>query len=370
MNLHRYRAPYLGQPRHALENSYRMLARQLARDHAREPIGSESELILRETHQDLRAHLDIPPEARALVILDRPSGLFSLVLIVLSYLALAEKRHLAIQVHFGPRCLYAAPDASPDDNAWAHFFEPLPFPAALPARATLEKYCDTDSPLPGSHIYVTRRPPALILSPGRIDEHNRNHLSALLRRHIRPLPHIRKIVETFAARHEFSRCPVIGVHVRGNEHDAELGYFRLARRPLSDTHAAIARQLSRLPEARIFLATDQAAIIGAFRARYGERLITFDAQRAAAPGASLHLHKGGPQIGAEVLIETLLLSRTAHLVHGISNVSSAACYFNPSLPHTGIYEQHRLASRLAYELRGLRARTRHNLRLLKLRLAR
>lgn len=43
------------------------------------------------------------------------------------------------------------------------------------------------------------------------------------------------------------------------------------------------------------------------------------------------------EMGEDVLVETMLLSRCNHFVHTISNVSTAALFFNPDLEHTMMY---------------------------------
>jgi hypothetical protein len=66
---------------------------------------------------------------------------------------------------------------------------------------------------------------------------------------------------------------------------------------------------------------------------YGERVLYTKAQRSA-DGQPVHFGSLGS--AEEVLVDVILLSRTHHLVHGVSNVSAAALVFNRSLPHTDL----------------------------------
>ncbi len=341
MNLHHYHAPSFSRPWGALEGEFRELAADLEADARGERPGTPGHVVLTETAADVRALLAIPDGTRHLVVCDRPSGFFSLVLITLAYLALSEKLGFTVGAHWGPRCLYApAARDGKSVNAWDLFFDPLPLPADIDLASAPREQLLPDS------VWITHRNPAMVLSPGRIDSLNRARFGDLLRRHIRPRAEILDHVEQFVCDH-FNGRHVIGVHARGNEHDGELAYFRLKRRPLETYFDAVDRA-ARGNDHAVFLATDQRDILQAFKDRYGRRLVTCEARRCE-PGSSLHNTVGGPQVGLDVLTECLLLSRTQHLVHGISNVSTAACYFNPSLPHTGIYEWKRFSSRLAYE---------------------
>ncbi|MGC4071990.1 MAG: nodulation protein NodZ [Nibricoccus sp.] len=343
----------------------------LTRDLEKAPPESVEARVLAETRSDLRALISIPDAVNEIVVLERKTGFFSLVFIVLSYLAVAEKRRLRLRVHFGRDCLYADQSTPAENNAWDQFFEPLIFvpdnqtqqPAPLPSRASLESACDTGRTLENGE-WITRRNPALAVSPGRVDEKNRAFLGGLLQRFVRPRPHVLKAVDTFV-RDAFAGRAVIGVHARGNEHDSELAFFRFARLPLEAYFSVIDRESARLGASHVFLATDQRNLFEAFKQRYGERLLTFDAQRCD-PGQSLHYNTGGARVGFDVLCECLILSRCSHLVHGISNVPAAACYFTPSLPHTNIYEHHRRRARFQFEYRRLRSRCVQRLREIKL----
>ncbi len=89
----------------------------------------------------------------------------------------------------------------------------------------------------------------------------------------------------------------------------------------------------------MLIATDTEASLGYFLDRYGDRCLYYPSRRSTGD-SSPHMEFGGAEIGEEILIEGLLLSRTDFLVHGISNVAFAALAFNPDLPHVDIYQRH------------------------------
>ncbi|MDR3550121.1 MAG: hypothetical protein P4L31_01810, partial [Candidatus Babeliales bacterium] len=65
----------------------------------------------------------------------------------------------------------------------------------------------------------------------------------------------------------------------------------------------------------------------------GRKIIYYDCFRSDN-GNPLHFRKPSPgQLGQDVLIEALLLSRCNALVHTYSNVSTGALYFNPTAKH-------------------------------------
>lgn len=353
MNLHNFQGVDFTGSWEAIERQLRATGEQLAISLRREKPDTPAHRVLRTTLEDLQALLVIPSATRELVIRERRTGFFSLSLIAIAYMALAEKRGLRLAIHWGPDCLYRDETDRRDANSWNTFFEPLPETLPSPETEPMEQ-------LLAGNRWMTARNPAMLLSPGRIDEGNRVHFGRLIARRMQPRAEIRERVETFAQKH-FNGAPVVGVHVRGNEHDGELAYFRLARQPLDAYFAAIDRAAGR--SARIFLATDQHDVLSAFQERYGSRLIIFEARRCEV-GSALHHGNGGGgrQVGVDVLCDCLLLSRCTHLVHGISNVSTAACYFNPALEHTNIYDLHRRAARARFECQTLRSTAWHQAR--------
>jgi hypothetical protein len=369
MNLHRYRGPDFSKTWAEMELSLKDLKNRMERDLTRERPGTIAHRVMSDTISDLDFLLSIPDETKMIVVLDRASGFFSLVLVALSYFAYSEKKGFKTTVHWGDECLYCTKgNGSEGENIWNNFFQPLATPSPI------HRFPDGDleskskgGDFPGDGVLVARRNPAMLLSPGRIDEYNRGFLAGIVRKHFTPIPGISAVVHSFASRY-FAGHHVIGVHVRGNEHDGELGYFRLRRRPLQSYFDAVSRA-GDLGEARIFLATDQQDIVQAFRERYGQRLL-LSAARRVNRGESLHGAVGGHDVGVDVLIECLLLSRCNHLVHGISNVSTAACYFNALLPHACVYETEWWRARIAYETVLAWCTLVHSMRVVKARLHR
>ncbi len=89
------------------------------------------------------------------------------------------------------------------------------------------------------------------------------------------------------------------------------------------------------PEWAIFLATDDAEAVDAFRHAFGSRLVIRDnVQRTTADAEEVHF-RGWDRISLvdaeDVIIDTILLSRCDVLIHASSSVSTVASLMNPAL---------------------------------------
>ncbi len=138
--------------------------------------------------------------------------------------------------------------------------------------------------------------------------------------------------------------------MRGTERSVEVtGWYKKPHLSEEFYMAEVDRTLKKFPNAKVFLATDTQITVNKFRAKYSDKLITYDAKRSDE-GNSPHLQFGGAELGEQVLIESVLLSKTDFLIHGISNVAFAALCFNPNLPHKNIYSKHGQTEKLRSHL--------------------
>ena len=85
----------------------------------------------------------------------------------------------------------------------------------------------------------------------------------------------------------------------------------------------------------IFLATDDAEAVGAFKRAFGCRLTVRDnVQRTTSDAAEVHFRDWDSLSitdAEDVLVDTLLLSKCDVLVHASSSVSTVASIMNPAL---------------------------------------
>jgi hypothetical protein len=202
------------------------------------------------------------------------------------------------------------------------------------------------------NVTLTNRWPDLLRGDNlkRPDLHH--VLNGLVNEFIRVKPAILEKVDAYLDRY-FSGHPVIGVHIRGAEHNVEIeGWHKMARAPEKLYMGEVDAYLQTQPDAKVFLATDTTKTLNAFRWKYDERLLYYDARRSARDGAP-HCETRGYEIGEEVLIDGLLLSKCNFLVHGISSVSNGALAFNPDLARVDVYEKFRYRLRCLLRLRRM-----------------
>lgn len=319
-----------------------------------------------------------------LVILNRPPpfGFFATFRQVLGELWWCKTTGAVPVVFFNRDWVYWSQDKPADaTNMWEAYFEPVSnysITDLIDADLSYLEQCrilDFDNeriiPCPNhrnarfrrSHIPVppnvtlTNRWPDLLRGENleRPDLHHVLH--ELTNEFIRVRPAILEKVGRFYDRF-FRGRRVIGVHIRGREHNIEIeGWHHMARAPEKLYMREIDTYLRSTADADIFVATDTVSILEMFEKRYGERVRSTNARRSVT-GRAPHCETTGYDIGEEVLVDGLLLARCDFLVHGISSVSNAALSFNPDVPRIDVYSKYerrlRWALRLKRVIRGKR----------------
>lgn len=172
---------------------------------------------------------------------------------------------------------------------------------------------------------------------------DRHSAHALIARHLHLNDDVTDIIEDFAARH--FNGPIIGLHTRGPGR-IDGGAATLRRNinpdggvPFEVYFDAVDAALRQYPDARIFSCSDSSMVIENIHARYGSRVITYDATRSAfGEMHARHPENAGQSfdaytLGLDVLVEAYLLTRCDILVHGNSNVANFVLCAKPDLPH-------------------------------------
>ena len=143
----------------------------------------------------------------------------------------------------------------------------------------------------------------------------------LYQRYLKVKPELAARVESFF-QSEMAGGNHLALHLRGGDKGGEDP--NLAQ--LNGLYPAeIERHLQTHPGARLFLITDDAEILAAYRQRYRDRLICTVATRTST-GQGVHYQKQASrvQLGEEVLVDALLAARCQGFVgNGLSNVSCA-----------------------------------------------
>lgn len=268
----------------------------------------------------------------------RPHGMFSNVNEVVEQLRLANNSGYKFHIDWSSSCYR---DETRPDDPWTYYFLPC-YESEAYGLGHLENLTS------GSAIACTR---TNIITPrledGKMDPlllpHDRHGAHDIIERYIRPRTDVLDLVDQFQASH--FRSPVIGLHIRGQGR-RDGGVSRMRKRYTSENQvpyqpffAQTDEALRLLPSAQIFVCSDSSTVIEHVQERYGERVISWNAQRS--PFGEMHAHhsenKGlefSPyQLGLDILVEALLLSRTDIFVHGNSNVANFVLCKSPDLIH-------------------------------------
>jgi hypothetical protein len=150
--------------------------------------------------------------------------------------------------------------------------------------------------------------------------------SQLLDRYVRIKSNIQNKIDTFY-RENMQGKHVVGLHLRGSFVNNEVGEV-----PLESLCDEANRHAG--PNTVFFIATDQYPLLERVKALLNGEVIFYECFRQETTTSPFSSAQWPPQMAEDVLVETKLLSMCDHFVHTISNVSTAALYFNPDLPHT------------------------------------
>ena len=308
------------------------------------------------------------------IMCERDVGLFSLIQQVVANVpwALAEGR--VPIANFGRRTCYWTPRGFRGrDNVWEYYFEPLDraHPAAsLPDHARAAIASEPPSAFDigyrtGAGSFVTAHYgdhpelsgatmpiPYEWADPG---DALRRDAKSILDRYVHPRRALQVRVDRFAAIH-MAGAPVIGVHARGTDavSDQEVRPHRRGSLVLARYVAELHRLLDVMPTAKIFVASDDDRSLQYLRRAFPERVIAHPSVRhrqgdGAGQGPTGWLMPAyiarnrdlAAWNGEEAVIEYLLLSRCAYLVHNGSSLARTVLLNAPNLPHTNTHTMFR-----------------------------
>ncbi len=272
-------------------------------------------------------------------------GFFGYLLFALNQLSLCERNGYFPVVYFGKRAGSGRNDFYDlrfGSNMWNYYFEPV-------AGLTYE---DVRAAVPGKlfeltadelhHLHfqdpesVFPYPYGVYFAKADYDPDwyrlQRSKGAALIKKYVKIKSHIREEIDKFHGRHMSGRF-VIGVHVRGTDKATNVANPRAMRiiEP-QDYFDRIDPMLSAHPDARIFVATDQAQYLEMFKHRYEGRIVCYNSVRSRTDKNVFQKRSlNGYRLGKDVLIEAHLLSRCQFFLKCTSTVGEAVLWFNPDL---------------------------------------
>jgi glycosyltransferase involved in cell wall biosynthesis len=245
-----------------------------------------------------------------------------------------------------------------DGNIWTKLFEPLY--GLTNEMMNDEEFIYRASRIPESRHNQRREPLMTYVHAYKLYGTNwfyrwRRQYHRIFQTHIRLVPALRTEIETFC-NNEFAGHYVIAAHVRHKSHTVEQPKGRIA-----DSSDYIAKIRNELTERglhgrplKIFLATDQEAVIEEFHAAFGKHVVYFhDVRRITRSEdrdfnrlAKEEQQKDGYQLqhrlsaakdrwstrfAFEVVRDAAVMARANVLLHVVSNVSTAVSYMNPDI---------------------------------------
>jgi hypothetical protein len=286
----------------------------------------------------------------ACIITAREVGFFSSFLQVIAQIKACDLAGVKPFVYFNNRCLYWQDDGYfGENNAWEYYFKPISdiklseivqVPDNLLENMTSDEIAskvDADCVLV-SNAYLEYLIPEVICSKKKSEE-----IHSIIKNNICINSRIEKKINEFH-KDNFEGHHVLGVHLRGIERYEDLHFMGYGHLSIEYYFKQIDLYLKHQPDAIIFAASDSNKLLDKVKERYGSRVIQTNAFRSANEFGKIHLTRGKASLGEEVLIDSVLLSKCNYLIHGISNVSSAAVYFNPEIGHENVYKKYRLIS--------------------------
>lgn len=157
----------------------------------------------------------------------------------------------------------------------------------------------------------------------------RKYVKSLIDKYIKIKPTIKNKIDSFYNTN-MKGHHVVGLHIRGGFVWNEVGVVPV------EIMCEYANKFAK-ENTVFYVATDIAPMLETAKKLLKGKVIAYDAYRQATTTSPFAPGQNSPEMGEDVLIETMLLSRCDHFIHTISNVSTAALYFNPNLPHITLY---------------------------------
>ncbi len=280
------------------------------------------------------------------------AGFFAYVNFALNQLIYAGQHGLRPVVRFGPRS-GDGPNAFYDprrgENIWDYYFEPVEDLTYADIEAKID---DVEDALTFSDLTTLtvdelwkihcEEPRSIFPYPHSMHYHReidvewyaeqRARANEVIQRHVRVKSHILDKVDLFERDH-FAGTGVLGIHMRGTDKGtahAPPSLMRVVKPEEYFPH--IDAYTDEKGPCKIFVATEQQQFLDQMTARYGDRVVSYQAVRTSGIRNPFELEGGnGYRKGEDVLIDCLLLSRCDFLLKCTSAVGEFAMYFNPKL---------------------------------------
>lgn len=245
------------------------------------------------------------------------AGFFSSFCQIVNHLVACEKHKRTPVVYWDQNSFfYQRNGYNGSYNAWEYYFEPVSPLSYTPGDKIHADY------FARSKFFIPWAPIQACYSPKlRVFVHQ------IIQRYIRIKPVILAKINAFK-QEKMQGITTIGIHLRGTDKRKEVQQTN----PLGILNHAnyIANCVGQ--NCQFFIATDEEKLLELARQTLNRPVICYNSIRSTT-GQAVHINGNDNKalLGEQVLIEAKLLSECEYLLHTLSNVSMAACYFNPQV---------------------------------------
>lgn len=313
------------------------------------------------------------------IICERDVGLFSLIQQVIAHIPWSVHAGRTPVVFFEGRCCYWVPQGYRNrSTVWEYYFEPLDrtCPAdSIPKKvrtAMAERFPDPRdvgfwldrntwvSNHFGDHPQLRGKTLAIPYEWQDPDAATRERAARLIQEYLRPRAYLAEKVDAFFDAHMAGRA-VIGVQIRGTDaiSSGEDRAYRKDSLILEKYRQEVERCLLSVPDAHLFVATDDQQSLEFMTDAFGNRVFAYDSHRHVAgevvgrgptgcimPAYVTRGRSLAARNGEEAVIEYLLLARCVCLVHNGSSLARTVLLNNPALPHVNTHRKNKLLAHL------------------------
>lgn len=218
-------------------------------------------------------------------------------------------------------CYYVDEGYNGKTNAWEYFFEPV-------SELTYEAgdQITYDYEVPGGSLIGCQ---FCAHCKDTLSRKKRREINRVLKKYIKLNPVVQKKVDDFYAANMHDKV-TIALHLRGTDKVSEVELLSIPETCKLANDCA-----KKYPNHQFFVCTEDENILTQAKEWLDAKVISYDSQRSL-DGKNTHCQGrrskfNNGQLGEEILIETVLMSRCEMLIHSCSNVSCAATFFNPDL---------------------------------------
>jgi len=253
-----------------------------------------------------------PPDGKKYVIGSWYFGFFSNFFCALNHLMWCDEHDKIPVIYWNNISTYYQQGGyNGSTNVWEYYFEPVS-PLAYNAQDKIYNYYWNPD---NTGFYYDM-----------LDDGSRMKAQSIIKKHIKIKPSIQKKIDTFY-NEKIAGKLTVGIHIRGTDKILE-------EESVSLQEVIQYSKKFNKKKFQFLIASEDSSVFEYLKKHIDAPVIFYNSFRTTSTQLAWWQYlPNKAQLGEEVLIEVQLLSRCNFLIHNYSNVSTAALYFNPQMPH-------------------------------------